>query len=341
MTAAVSIDRLGAKLLVAEASGGVRHLPRAALVTLFAPGDLVVANDAATLPASLTGVHRPSGEPIEVRLAAWVKLRDPERFIAIAFGAGGHRQRTEDRPPPPALRKGDRLDLGPLAATVEQMLYPRLIAIRFFGPRARVRNGIARHGRAVQYAHVPGPLALWDIWTHIAADPIAFEPPSAGFALDWRTLAAWRPRGVRFATLSHAAGLSSTGDPALDKRLPLDEFYRIPDSCAVAIAGAKREGRRVIAVGTTVVRALEAAASADGAVRSGEGMARGRIERGTRISIVDAILTGVHQPGESHFELLRAFADDGRLARIGSDVREHRYRAHEFGDSLLVERGAE
>jgi S-adenosylmethionine:tRNA ribosyltransferase-isomerase len=342
VTAAVSIDRLGAKLLVADAIGGVRHLPRTALASLFEPDDLVVANDAATLPASLRGVHHPSGEAVEIRLAAWVRLRDPERFIATAFGAGDYRQRTEDRPQPPRLSEGDRLDLGRLTATVVRTLgHPRLIEIRFAGSRARVVAGLARHGRPVQYAHVPEPLSLRDAWTWIAADPIAFEPPSAGFALDWRTLAGWRERNVNFATLSHAAGLSSTGDSALDQLLPFDEFYSIPGPCASAVREAKRKGRRVIAIGTTVVRALEAAAGTDGRARPGEGIARGRIGRGTRLRVVDAILTGVHKPGESHFDLMKAFANDERLALIGAAAEEHGYYSHEFGDSVLVERGEE
>ena len=90
-----------------------------------------------------------------------------------------------------------------------------------------------------------------------------------------------------------------------------------------------------------MVRALEAAAGADGRVRPGEGIARGRIGRGTRLRIVDAILTGVHRPGESHFDLLKAFANDERLALIGAAAEERGYRSHEFGDSLLVERGEE
>ena len=145
-----------------------------------------------------------SGEPIEVRLAAWLSVRDPTRFVAIAFGAGDHRTRTEDRPPPPPLSPGDHLSFGPLAAVVERLIdHPRLIALRFIGPRAVILAGLARYGRPTQYAHVPRPLDLWDVWTGIAADPIAFEPPSAGFALDWRTLAAWRRRGIGFATLTH------------------------------------------------------------------------------------------------------------------------------------------
>ena len=129
--------------------------------------------------------------------------------------------------------------------------------MRFLDKPATILGGLARHGRPIQYAHVPVPLALSDVWTRIAADPIAFEPPSAGFALDWRTLAAWRQRGIGFATLTHAAGISSTGDRTLDLRLPFDEPYSIPERTAAAIKQAKSKGGRIIAIGTTVVRAIE------------------------------------------------------------------------------------
>ena len=167
---------------------------------------------------------------------------------------------------------------------------------------------------------------------------MAFEPPSAGFALDWTTVAGWRRRGIGFATLTHAAGISSTGDPDLDARLPFDEPYRIPSRTTAAIAMAKLRGRRVIAVGTTVVRALESAADAGGFVHPGPGVARGRIGPSTRLHVVDAIITGVHRPGEGHYELLRAFVDDALLDRVTAELSEHRYRDHEFGDSVLVER---
>ena len=339
MIAADRLDSRSAKLLAVEAGGRIRHLPRARLASLFSPGDLVIVNDAATLPASLTGTHGASGEPIEVRLVGWVSVRDPTRFVAIAFGAGDHHTRTEDRMPPPALRPGDRLTLGPLLAIVERRLgHARLFRLRFRGDRATVFAGLARHGRPIQYAHIGRPLALWDVWTRIAADPIAFEPPSAAFSLDWETLAAWQRCQVGFATLTHSAGISSTGDPGLDLRLPFDEIYFIPERTASAIALAKATGRCIVAVGTTVVRALESAASADGRVRAGHGIARGRIGRETPLRIVDALLTGVHQPGESHFELLRAFADDLLLHQITMAFSAHAYRPHEFGDSMLIER---
>jgi S-adenosylmethionine:tRNA ribosyltransferase-isomerase len=328
-----------ARLLAADAQGAMRHLPRAGLASLFRPGDLVVANDAATLPASLHGVHCPSGEQIEIRLAGWISAGDPTRFLAVAFGAGDWRTRTEDRPPPPPLARGDRLALGPLSAAVLHTLgHPRLFALRFEHDRVTVLAGLARHGRPVQYAHVPQPLALWDVWTPIAAEPAAFEPPSAGFALDWHTLAAWRQHGVGFATITHAAGLSSTGDPALDRLFPFDEPYRIPHSTVVAIVAARATARRVIAIGTTVVRALECAANTDGRVQGGEGVARGRIGLRTRLRVVDAIVTGVHEPGTSHFELLRAFAGDALLDSMSAGLGEQAYLAHEFGDSVLIER---
>src|SRR5262249_58607649 len=119
-----------AKLLVVDARGGVTHAPRAALVEFLRAGDLVIGNDAATLPASLRGVHVPSGGPVEVRLAARRSLApdDVRQFSAIVFGAGDYHTRTEDRPPPPPLAPGDRLALGPLAATVERLLgHPRLL----------------------------------------------------------------------------------------------------------------------------------------------------------------------------------------------------------------------
>src|SRR5262249_6513240 len=203
------------------------------------------------------------------------------RFSAVVFGAGDYRTRTEDRSPPPPLQPGDRLALGPLSATVERLLgHPRLVALSFDGPPDAVWAGLARHGRPIQYAHVPAPLALWDVWPPVAAPPLASEPPSAGFALDWRALAALRNRGVAFAPLTHAAGLSSTGDAELDRRLPLDEPYRIPPATAVAIRRGRARGGRVGAVGTTVLRALEHAASAAGRGGGGAGLATPRAGAG-------------------------------------------------------------
>jgi S-adenosylmethionine:tRNA ribosyltransferase-isomerase len=260
-------------------------------------------------------------------------------FSAVVFGAGDYRTRTEDRPAPPRLREGDRLVLGPLGATVEAVSgHPRLVSLRFDGRPDEVWAGLARHGRPIQYAHVAAPLALWDVWTRIAGPPVAFEPPSAGFALDWHALAAMRGRGAEFATITHAAGISSTGDEELDRLLPFDEPYRIPEATAAAVRRAKSGAGRVVAVGTTVVRALEHAAAGDGTVRAGEGVATQRLGPASRLRVVDAILSGTHEPGTSHYELLRAFIDDATLRRTAEELDARGYRTHEFGDSVLIER---
>lgn len=330
-----------AKLLVVERGGHFRHVPRQAWVQELRSGDLVVANDAATLPASLHGTHTRTGAPIEIRLAGRRSL-DPEAiadFSAVVFGAGDYHLRTEDRPAPPLLAQGDRLRLGPLTATITGILgHVRLVALHFDGSPDAIWAGLAAHGRPIQYAHVQAPLVLWDVWTTIAGPPVAFEPPSAGFVLDWRTLAALHSAGIDFTTITHAAGISSTGDVELDRRLPLDEPYDITENTAKAIGEAHARGGRVIAVGTTVVRALEHAAGTDGVVRAGRGMANQRIGPGTPLRVVDAILTGVHEPGTSHYELLGAFADRRTLERADAELNARDYRLHEFGDSVLVER---
>ena len=149
-----------------------------------------------------------------------------------------------------------------------------------------------------------------------------------------------RVRGVAFDTITHAAGLSSTGDAELDRLLPFDEPYRIPDASAWAIRSTRAKGGRIIAIGTTVVRALEHAASRDGFVHGGEGLATQRIDAASRLRVVDALLTGIHSPGTSHYLLLRAFADEEVLQRADVELETHGYRTHEFGDSAWIERKA-
>lgn len=352
MIAANGPGRGRGKLMKVDSEGTVRHFRRRSFAELLGAGDVVVVNDAGTLPASLHGTHAESGRPIELRLAGWLSdLHDtegPQRFLAVVFGKGDYRTLTEDRAAPPPWHPGDHFifgspGFGSLEAVVELRLdHERLIPIRFRANRGELLAGLACHGRPIQYAHVPDRLHLWDVWTSVAAEPIAFEAPSAGFAIDWRTLARWRERGVNIVSLSHAAGISSTGDDALDAALPFDEPYEIPAHTAHVINDARANGGRVVAMGTTVLRALESAAhtstGSGGAVQAGRGIARVKIGPETNIRVVDVILTGMHEPGESHYELLRAFAKDSLLQCIHTVASRRGYRGHEFGDSLLLER---
>jgi S-adenosylmethionine:tRNA ribosyltransferase-isomerase len=124
----------------------------------------------------------------------------------------------------------------------------------------------------------------------------------------------------------------------LDALLPFDEPYRIPPSTALLIQSAQARRARIIAVGTSVVRALEhAAASNNGTVPAGEGLATQKIGVSTELRVVTALLSGTHEPGTSHYELLRAFTADRTLQRMDDELNARNYRTHEFGDSVFLE----
>jgi len=144
-------------------------------------------------------------------------------------------------------------------------------------------------------------------------------------------------RGIELASLTHAAGLSAAGHEELDDRFPMPESFEIPQRTADAIENARRDDRRVIAVGTTVVRALEGCAAAlEGRVGAGHGETDLVIDRSFRPAVVRGILTGVHDPTQSHFRLLHAFADETTLRRAWRHASETDYKCHEFGDLCLV-----
>jgi S-adenosylmethionine:tRNA ribosyltransferase-isomerase len=307
-----------------------------ALPELLRPGDLLVVNDAGTLPASLSGATA-EGEPLEVRLAG----EEPEgTWRIVTFGSGDWRTPTESRPAPPTLGPGDALRLGPgLRARVigRSPLSRRLLWIRFDGSRDAVWSALYTRGRPVQYAYEPLPLPLSRVQTPYAARPWASEMPSAGRALRLSLLARIRSRGVRLAWLTHAAGLSSTGDPALDAALPLPERYDLPPATVAAVAETRRRGGRVVAVGTTVVRALEGAAREQGGeLLPGPGVADLKISRGFEPRVVSGLLSGIHARDSSHFELLAAFLPGPLDLLYTLHAAAGGYRGHEFGDSTLV-----
>jgi S-adenosylmethionine:tRNA ribosyltransferase-isomerase len=335
-------DKLADRLLVVDRTAGalldrtMRDLPDA-----LAGGDLLVVNDSATLPASLFG-QAPGGLRIELRLLTMSLDRgagsDVARWTAVLFGEGDHRTRTEDRPPPPAVSPGDALTFaGGLAAVVEEVsaFSARLLTVRFSESEDALFTAIYRAGRPVQYAYVPDPLPLWHVQTAYAARPWSVEEPSAGRSLTFAGLARLRERKVEIATLTHAAGLSATGDPAIDARLPLPERYDIPERTIAAIERTCAAGGRVIAVGTSVVRALEGCFDAHGRLVAGTGVTDLRLGPSRPLRVVTDLLTGIHEPGTSHFELLRAFASPSLLERAHVHAEARGYLGHELGDFAL------
>ena len=306
-----------------------------ALPRMLRPGDLVVVNDARTIPASLAG-QGPRGETLEARLAGATGERT---FRAVLFGEGDWRTKTEDRPPPPRVRAGDTLRLAGLLATVLRVLgpSPRLVEVRFETGADAMWHAIHARGHYVQYAYATAPREAWDAQTPFAGPPWASEMPSAGRALRFSVLGALDAAGVRVARITHAAGLSSTGDAILDAALPLPERYAVPAETVAEIDRAKHAGGRVVAIGTTVVRALEGAALAGGGVlRAHEGVTDLVLGPGYRRRVVDGIFTGLHERGASHFALLGAFAPHALLARAYDHADEAGYLCHELGDGSLV-----
>ncbi|MDC0716008.1 S-adenosylmethionine:tRNA ribosyltransferase-isomerase [Nannocystis bainbridge] len=360
-------DRAGARLLLLDPRTGahvdarVRDLPR-----WLGAGDLLIVNDAATLPASLRArawrKEHVSGDMSNAELddgagsRGWPKRHVSEDMLsadlevrltgvggatwrAALLGAGDWRTPTERRPPPPALRVGDRLVFSEaLTAAVVGVspVSPRLCELRFDREGAALWAALYRLGRPVQYAHVREPLALWSVQTVFAARPWAAEMPSAGRPLDWDTLLALRRAGVEIAAVTHAAGLSSTGDPELDAALPLAERFEVPAATVAAIARVRAGGGRVIAVGTTVVRALEGSVRRFGGLQAGSGETDLVLGPGFVPRVVDGIVTGMHGPGESHFALLQAFAGEAALRAAFEHAIGAGYLAHEFGDAALI-----
>jgi S-adenosylmethionine:tRNA ribosyltransferase-isomerase len=327
-------------LVIDPEAGKLRDARVGDLPSFLHAGDLVVVNDAATLPASLRGVTD-RGAAIEARI---FDGQGDGRFRALLFGPGDARQRTEDRPLPPALPERSVLSFGDdLSAVVEAVSSesPRLVVLAFRERGARLWSALYGRGRPVQYAYVAGPLELWHVQTRYAARPWAAEMPSAGRPLTWSLLLALLRRGVNLATLTHAAGLSSTGDAALDALLPMAERFDIPEITARAIGETRAAGGRIVAVGTTVARALEGCAAQNGGeVRAGEGMTDLVLTAWFQPRVVDGLVSGMHEPEASHFRLLEAFAPRALLARAHEHAEAHGYLGHEFGDSSLILRDA-
>jgi S-adenosylmethionine:tRNA ribosyltransferase-isomerase len=308
----------------------------AALPQLLCAGDLVVVNDAATLPGSLPG-RTDRGAGFELRLSGPVEAG---RLYGVVFGDGDHRTRTEHRGPPPRLAVGERVEVAGVAAVVASVAGRRIeLVVR--GDGDALWQALYAAGAPVQYAHRRERLALWSVQTGYAARPWAAEMPSAGRPLTWDILLGLRRAGIAIASLTHAAGLSSTGDDALDRALPWPERYEIPGRTVFAIEQARARGGRVIAVGTTVVRALEAAALAGevdgpGALQPGSGIATLRLDAHYRPRVVSGLVSGLHMPGESHFELLSAFAPPEQLRQAVALAAEHQLSNHELGDACLI-----
>jgi S-adenosylmethionine:tRNA ribosyltransferase-isomerase len=241
------------------------------------------------------------------------------------LGAGSWRDDTDDRPRPDALAPGDRL----------RAKHGNLVVrgVDADGVVVEVPGGLPflyAVGAPIQYSYADRSIGLQEVQAPFAGRPWAVEMPSAARPLRWELVLQLRRRGVAVERLTHAAGISATGDTAVDARLPFPERFEIPRRTARAVANA----RRVIAIGTSVVRALEGCMGAE------KGVTNLVLGPEFEPAVVTGLLSGVHEPGTSHHALLEAFADPHTLARADRHAAARGYAIHEFGDSTLILPGA-
>lgn len=301
--------------------------------------DLLVINDAATLPASMQ-VMMFGALPGELRLTeAPVRTAAGRAHLTVVlFGPGDHLTPTERRLPPPRVPVGGMVTFHSVTFRVVSVneRTPRLLTLETLEPFEAFVSALYRYGRPIQYAYVPEALHLWDTQTTFARAPLAVEAPSATYLLP-RNL----PCDAVF--LTHAAGLSDTGDAILNAQLPFPERYDIPERTLIAIESVKARGGRIVAVGTSVTRALESAArrirtSADDArlFSPGAALSTLRIDGDTTLRVVDGIVTGVHEEHTSHRSLLAAFLPPPALDVAYARSVDLGFYSHEFGDGWLV-----
>jgi len=191
---------------------------------------------------------------------------------------------------------------------------------------------LTRYGRPIRYAYVPAAWTVAAYQTVFALEPGSAEMPSAGRPFSTPLVTELAARGVIVAPLTLHCGVSS---PERDEP-PYPERYRVPVTTARLVNAVREWGGRVIAAGTTVVRALETVAAPDGAVAPGAGWTGLVVtpERGLRA--VDGLLTGWHMPESSHLQMLEAAAGPELLERSYRAARDHGYLFHEFGDAHLI-----
>jgi S-adenosylmethionine:tRNA ribosyltransferase-isomerase len=238
------------------------------------------------------------------------------------------------------LQTGIEIDFGQgLSAKVydRDEHIPRLWKLRFCKSGTELMDLLYRLGHPIRYEYVS---AAWDLdyyQTVYAKEPGSAEMPSAGRAFTWKLLFDLKRQGIETAHIVLHTGLSSYMDDELDAQHPAsEEEYFISEKAADKINRTHQQRGRVIAVGTTVVRALESVADETGKVEAGHGYTRLHITAGHRLKTLDGLLTGLHEPEASHLDLLSAFLPAQNIREAYEEAVQQNYLWHEFGDLNLI-----
>lgn len=311
------VPRDRVRLLVTSSGGSrVDHARFDELPSFLRPGDLLVANDSATLPAALRA-RRQDGNEIGFHLSTQLGQRlwvvEPRRAVATP---------------------GELVELpGGATATI---LRPYLSSSRLWVAELELHEPavgyLHRWGKPITYDYVHDEWPLRDYQTVYAREPGSAEMPSAGRPFSPSVLNGLESMNIGFATLTLHTGVASLEG----HELPYPEPYRIPDETVSAVLETKAAGGRVIAVGTTVVRALESAADNLGRLMPRSGWTDLVITPTRGVRVVDGLLTGFHEPEATHLAMLVAIAGPAHIERAYRAAVDGRYLWHEFGDSHLI-----
>jgi S-adenosylmethionine:tRNA ribosyltransferase-isomerase len=317
------VARDGVRLLVATPTGLTHHRFRD-LPDMLDAGDLMVVNTSATVPAALTAC-RADGVGATVHVSTWL---DSSAWVVEI-------RRQDNAGPDLTLVEGESLRLpGEVTLTlVRRHPDPAAATSRLWvaevAPKSELVPYLQKHGRPVVYRHLAEGLPLSAHQTVYADQPGSAEMPSAGRPFTSELLARLMVAGVAVAPLVLHAGVSS---PEFQEP-PAPERYIVPASTARLVATARRARKRVVAVGTTVVRALETDAENGGT--GGSGWTDLVLGPGRPVRVVNGLVTGLHMPESSHLLLLEAVAGAQLVEAAYTAAIDRGYLWHEFGDSML------
>jgi len=351
------LTRDDVRMMVAyRGDGRILHARFRDLPVFLVPGDLLVVNNSGTLPAALVA-EREEGTRLELHLStplpsgsgpvdpAAPPTGRPQVWVVelrtIPEEGAGSRSFREARP-------GERLVLPGNAAAEIMEPYPPNCgdpdAPSDEGPsRSRLWTALLsiptalgpyleRHGHAIRYGYVGREWPVSYYQTVFAVEAGSAEMPSAGWAFTPEIVTELIARGVDVAPITLHAGVSSLEE----HEAPPAEFFRVSTDTARRVNDALSGGGRVIAVGTTVVRALESAAEEDGRVGPAEGWTEIVVSPDRDVRVVDGLLSGWHEPRASHLLILEAVAGRALLERAYAEAVRRGYRWHEFGDLHLT-----
>jgi S-adenosylmethionine:tRNA ribosyltransferase-isomerase len=349
------LGRDAVRLMVSRITDGtITHGRFRSFPDFLDPGDVVVVNASATIKAALDAWRvREGGEfadRIALHLSTPLTTAGPRVEGRWSSESGAERWAVELRWVTPHgtaplldARPGERIALAAGgSATLVEPLTPRSGArvapgkVRLWVADLVCRGGVlafaAEYGAPIRYSYVRDRWPLSYYQTVFATEPGSAEMPSAGRAFTREILARLERKGIRVVPLVLHTGVASleSNEP------PYPERYRVPPSTAAAVNAARARGRRVVAVGTTVVRALETVASPDGRAAAGAGWTHLVVTPERGVYAVDALLTGFHEPRSSHLAMLEALAGREHLAAAYGAALERRYLWHEFGDLHLI-----